>query len=296
MFRPAGLLAALLVVVAPLALGAPASAQANDPRIPGGPTPDQVKATVDEVRAAERSSKVDERVAVIGRAGSVEDPDVVRALEDGLYDKDAGVQLATIAAFSRMQTPEALVALHGLARTRRMVRDGLPLAALYRAIGRHGDRSSVEVLLAGVPGVTDPEVVRARIYALGNIRAREAVQALVSDLDLGTPPAGQELPLMEDVRVALARLTGTDQSADRKHWQDWWDRAKGDFQISPVPPALPPELQGKWDAFWGSDLAGMRPKSDVDLPTGRKDGEGAPGGKPPGTGDMHPPGPVSPSA
>jgi hypothetical protein len=260
-----------LLLVSLLAFAAPLAAQDHAPKLPGGPTPEQVKATVDELKSAEKSTKVDEHIAAIGRASAVEDPDVVRALDSGLYDKDEAVKIATIKAFGHMQTPDALQSLHRLAKSKKLEKDSKPLAALYRAIGMHGDRSSVEVLAADIPSNLDVAVVRSRIYGLANIRHIDAVEALIKAMNLGNPLPGEDSPFMPDVEVALARLTGTDQTTNKSLWQEWWNKNKKDFRVAPTPPELPRALQEKWDDFWGNDLP-HRPKDDVDLPHSEMNG------------------------
>jgi len=268
--RPAPFLAPLLLMSATLF----AQATEHPPKVPGGPTPEQIKAAVDEVKTAAKSTKADERIAAIQHASTVEDADVVRAMDEGLSDRDEAVQIATIKAFGRMQSPEALQAVHRLAKSKKLEKQSVPLAALYRAIGQHGDRSSVDVLVADIPSNLDVAVVRSRIYGLGNIRTVESVEALLKAMNLGNPLPGEDSPFMPDAEVALARLTGTDQTTNKSLWQEWWNKNKKDFRVAPMPPALPPALQQRWDEFWGDDLPRVQP--NIDLPQGAQPRTGPP--------------------
>jgi HEAT repeat protein len=268
----------LIALVSLVMLSTPLLAQERAPAKPAGPTAEEAKAAAAEVKAALRGADPAERVAAIERAATVDHVEVVKEMAGGLRDKDEAVRLATIRAFGRMQDGEALLELHRLAKTslKKLEKDSKVHAAVYRAIGQHGDKSSVDILATDVQGNLDADVVRARIYALGNIRTKESVEELFKGMNLGNPLPGEDSPFMPDVRVALARLTGTDQTTNKSMWQEWWNKNRKEFKVSPTPPELPRELQQRWDDYWGSDLARSAPAA-----TGSERAPGAP--KEPGT-------------
>jgi HEAT repeat protein len=263
-------LAALALAL--LACSAPVLAQEGAGPRAGGPTPEQVKAAVDGCKAALKSDQPAARAAGIEAAAAVEHEDVAREIAGGLRDRDEAVQLAAMKVLGRMQVPEALHQLHRLAKSdlKKLEKKSRVQAALYRAIGQHGDKSSVEILADDIPGNLDAEVVRARIYGLGNIRAKESIEELLKGMNLGNPLPGEDSPFMPDVRVALARLTGTDQTTNKTMWQEWWNKNKSGFKIAPTPPEMSRELQQAWDDYWGDDLhtstPAVTPEGDEAVP------------------------------
>jgi len=70
-------------------------------------------------------------------------------------------------------------------------------------------------------------------------------------MNKGNPARGEDSPFMPDFRVALARLTGTDQTTNKSLWQSWWNENKKGFQVAAEAPPMPDELQSRWDEYWG---------------------------------------------
>jgi hypothetical protein len=236
-----------------------------------GPTPEEIKAAVAACKEGLKAKEPAERSAAIEAAAKVDADAVADEIAAGLRDKEDSVRAVAMRALGSMHSKDALKELHRAAKgaDKKLQENAKLYATLLRSIGLHGDKSSVEVLAEDALKNLDAEVVRARIYGLGNIRDRAAVEKLLDMTNLGNPLPGEDSPFMPDVRVALARLTGTDQTTNKSTWQEWWNKNKDGFKVSEAPPELPAELQRQWDEYWASN-GGMAPKAPA-----RGEGEGS---------------------
>jgi hypothetical protein len=243
-------IALLLSLSLGLLLPAPAG---QDAEPAPGPSDEQVEAAVGELDAAFKSKDTAACVAAIGTAMEVVDPRVIKSVAAGLKDKQPAVRLATFDALGRMAHEDALKELHRHYKSnRKKLRDDAPaFAALFKAIGRHGDASSIEVLADKPWDNIDAAVIKARIYGLGNIRDVAAVEELFSMMNKGKPLPGEDAPFMPDFRVALVRLTGTDQTTNKTLWQDWWRKNKKGFEIVEQPGDMPRDVRLAWNDYWG---------------------------------------------
>jgi HEAT repeat protein len=253
-----------LATAAVLALGLLALVPASSPRAAAqdagrsepeqqGPTPEETEAAVKLLEEGLKSKEPAERVAALRAAASVPADPVAKAVAPALKDKHADVAVAAMEVLGEMQAPDALKELHRHAKgDKSLPKDARLYATILKAIGRHGDASSVEVLSDNPWSNTDATVVRARIYGLGNIRDLKAVEALLEMMNKGKPLPGEEAPFAPDFRVALARLTGTDQTENKSMWQSWWNENKKGFKVAEQAAPLPGELQARWDDYWGA--------------------------------------------
>jgi len=220
------------------------------------PSPEQVKAAVDDLKAAFASGNDDEIIAAIEANEKINDPEVVRWVAKGLSRKKASVQIAAIDALGWMKGKDALRQLHRLYhRDRSLNKKEDVFAALLKAIGRHGDKSSIEVLSdSPFKGLT-VESGRARILGLGNIRDRRSVDELVKGLRYSGDSRGRKSKdpvFMDDFRLAFAVLTGVDCGASRDAMDAWWRENKKGFKMAADRPPLPPDLQARWAHYWGT--------------------------------------------
>lgn len=221
----------------------------------GGPTQEQADAAVKALKEGLASKEAATRVAALRAAADVPHADVAKAVAAALKDKDDNVEIAAMEALGKMRTPDGLKELIRAASDKKLRKDARLFSTLLKAIGRHGDPSSIAVLSESPWDNTDTAVVRARIYGLGNIRDVKAVEALMEMMNKGNPLPGEDAPFMPDFRVALARLTGTDQTTNKSLWQSWWKDNKKGFKVSDEQLAMPAELQAKWDEYWGTPAA-----------------------------------------
>lgn len=255
-FRTAALaLAAALGARGAFAQDAGRAAPAGEARAEksaAGPTQEQADAAVKTLKEALASKEAVERVAALRAAADVPHADVAKAVAVALKDKDDNVEIAAMEALGKMRTPEGLKELQREATSDKKLRkDARLFSTLLKEIGRHGDPSSIGVLSENPWENTDTAVVRARIYGLGNIRDVKAVEALLEMMNKGNPLPGEDAPFMPDFRVALAHLTGTDQTTNKSMWQSWWNDNKKGFKVTDEQLAMPAELQAKWNEYWG---------------------------------------------
>lgn len=245
-------LAALVLAAAP--------AFAQDAAAPTGPTPEEIKAAVAACKEGLKSKEASERLAAVEAAAKVDADAVAAEIATAMRDKEDSVAAGAMKALGSMTSKDALKELHRAAKSadKKLLENGKLYGTLLRNIGLHGDKSSVEILGDDATKNLDAEVVRARIYGLGAIRDRASVEKLLDLTNLGNPLPGEDSPFMPDVRVALARLTGTDQTTNKSMWQEWWNKNKNGFKVSETPAELAPDLQRQWDDYWTSN-GGVKP-------------------------------------
>ncbi|MCI0341801.1 MAG: HEAT repeat domain-containing protein [Planctomycetales bacterium] len=110
----------------------------------------------------------------------------------------------------------------------------LPVA---RALASTPDPVAIAPLSAGLAAGESLAVGRARLAALGRIRDKRAVDALVGLL--GEVSGKKEL--LEPAVAALRALTGEDQGENAAAWREWWKKSKAKFAF-PAPPEAPPPV------------------------------------------------------
>jgi hypothetical protein len=217
------------------------------------PSKEQAKVAADELKAAYASGKDEEIIAAIEANAKVNSEDVIRLVAKGL-SRRSPVQIAAIDALGWSKNRSALRQLHRLYhRDKDLSRKEDVFGALLKAIGRHGDTSSLDVLFdSPFKGLT-VEAGRARLLGIGNIRETKSLEELVKLLRLAGQPRGgrtKDPVFLEDFRLAFAVLTGVDLGPSREAMDAWWRDHKG-FKVSQARPPLPPPLKEKWERYWG---------------------------------------------
>lgn len=231
-----------LLLCAPLVLQDPPKEQKPDAAA--------VKAAVTQLDEAFTKGKTPERIAAIQAAAGLADAEIVKRIAKGLADNDQTVQMAAIEALRFMGHPDALKALEdGWKRNRKEIKDDSALAAAYlKAIGQYGSPGSID-LLADKPFETkNYQCIKARLLGLANIRKNESVEKIMGMLNMvGTWKSDD---YMDDVRLALWRLTGVDNGKDPVQWQTWWRDSKKSFQVSKEAAPMGKLAQYAWDSYW----------------------------------------------
>ena len=217
---------------------------------------EQAAAAAKTLKEALASAEIPARVNALREAGAVDHDEVARVAGGALTEKDESVRIAAAQALGGMTCKESLIALHRGAEKEKNVKDSKVAAALFKAIGQHADPSSISVIVNEPLKNMDADVVRARVFALGNIRSKKSVEELMQLMLLGNPTPGQDSAYMPTFRVALARLTGTDQTTNKDLWQTWWRENKARFEVAAEPGEMPAELQTVWNEYWGVPAAG----------------------------------------
>ena len=223
------------------------------------PTPEQ---TAEAVRALEEATKSGEEpdvLAAVESARLVIDPKVIAEIAKLRNHKSVEVESAALDALGRMPHPDALRALHDSYRRDKQLReDEHMLPKLLKAIGRHGDKSSIEILADKPLKNLTRESGTARIYGLARIRDNGAIEALTKAMTLGGSPrssgpgARSNGPrFLEEMRVAMCVLTGEDLGTSKEAWISWWQKQKKAFKVSSTPPmSLPPVVKATFDEYW----------------------------------------------
>jgi HEAT repeat protein len=240
-------------------------ATARTMEIVTSPSGDQVKEAVAALEAA-FDAKDDERIAeALQRYGGVHDKAVLHELARGLTSSSARVRWVTVDTLGWSRYPAALKQLHRMvARERNLAKDDEALFAhLLKSIGRHGDRSSIEVLTNDPLKNLTYASGRARILGLARTRSKEAIDELLKAMKLaGDRPRRRGgdavVPrFLQDFRLALMVLTGEDLGLSKEAWIDWWRKNDRSFKISPVPPTLPPAAKATWEEYWDEPYANL---------------------------------------
>jgi len=223
------------------------------------PTPEQVTAAVEGLKAAFKSKTYDTIAAALGEYGGVQDPKVVHEVAAGLRSRDAAIRIASIQTLGWMKDPAALRQLHREYRRGRSewTKEEDIFAALLQAIGRHGDPSSIDVLADDPFRGLTLATGRARIFGLANIRRKDSVEELIK----GTQLAGSnrarsgravgETRFLREFYLGLLVLTGEDFGSDLEPWRQWWRKNKGTFKVPEDRPPVPDWVSRWWTAYWG---------------------------------------------
>jgi hypothetical protein len=238
----------MLGLLLTLCLASPATQEpAPGPR--PAPTKEQVEAAVKELRTAFSSKQAAPKLKAIAAARSLVHADVIVALAKGFDEKERPVRSATLEALRWTDHPTALKALHGHYRDdwKKLAKDDEALLAeLLKAIGQHGSRDSVDLLSENVFQAESAAPIEARILGLGRCREVEAVERLLVLYKAGR---GKKT-FKNELRLALAALTGEDHGNNGINWNAWWNDVKRGYELPKKPPPLPKQLQKRWTRYW----------------------------------------------
>jgi hypothetical protein len=215
------------------------------------PTEEQVAAAVEALEDAFRKGKSPERIAALQEGSRIVDAAVIEWMDKGVRDSDPDVQKVAIEGLRYMKHPDALEVMHKAYKRDKRLRQHEELGgALLRAIGQHGSKSSIKVLSDNPFQPRVYAAIRARILGLGNIRDKESVEELMAMMAKVGRHKAQ--PYMDDFRLALMRLTGSDNGKSLDLWVDWWNGAKKELEVRPEPPLMAKRDQQRWDSYWGN--------------------------------------------
>ena len=194
------------------------------------------------------------RVVAISTYGGLADDDVVALVARGLTDPDDEVRLTAIDTLGWLPRPDALKRLHRLYRRDTKLReDEVLFSRLLQAIGRHGDRSSLEVLKDHPFDHLTLASGKARILGIARIRDPRSFGLLVRGMRLagGDPRGGRSGSprFMDDFAVGFSVLTGEELGPLAAEWEAW-GRANPDFVPGAARPALSAPLRAAWEEYW----------------------------------------------
>jgi hypothetical protein len=155
----------------------------------------------------------------------------------GLSDKSEVVRKETAVSLGEMGRKNVVP---GLIRALRPNERNLEVSlALFRALGKIGDPKAVPVLVKDL-GPTDPyrriymgkdEAVvalgRARVEALGDIRSKSSVDALLKVWQ----KTGHLGGYVNEIIAALRKLTGQNYGPLLEKWKEWWAASRAGFRF-----------------------------------------------------------------
>jgi len=224
------------------------------------PTPDQENQAVGNLKDAFKSKDPDTIANALERHGGVVSNKVTHEVARGLRYRDPKVRMMAVEVLGWNPSDGALKQLHRMYRREKKLgkTDEALFAELLKQIGRHGDKSSIKVLSDKPFKYHTLASGRARIYGLGNIRAKDSVETLMKGMQkTGTSgtrdPRGflQDQPrAMPEFNVALTVLTGQSMGENQQAWLAWWRDWKKKLKISPDRPQVEDDIRRKWEAYW----------------------------------------------
>ncbi len=217
-----------------------------------------VDAAIDLVESDVKDGDEIAATVSIQRLGLLLSPDAVRTLASLHRARSTAVAVAAIQALGYMPMKEAAKALNRLYQSSPKLRDDeYMLPVLLKAIGRHGDPSSLAVLTDKPLKNLTRASGTARILGVARIRDEASIEALTKAMQLGGADARRRASVVgaprfgNEFRLALAILTGQDLGTSKQAWLDWWRDAKKTFQVAATPPRIAPELWAAWEEYWG---------------------------------------------
>lgn len=222
------------------------------------------KITPSEAIAALKSAAKEKDFAVLEATlksvGRVKDKGVVKEIAKSLKHKQPTVVLVAIEGLRWNEAPEALDALLKAAKDKKVMADLKAAVALTYALGQKADKKALNALKDGFQVTTrgDFELIKAKAHALGRIRTKESVEALIDYVNSGVRPR-TERKMQAEPLLALQVLTGQDPGNQVSDWMDWWYDAKGSLKISSEEWPLPNgRAQRQWDRLWEDPEARSR--------------------------------------
>jgi len=238
--------ARLAPIVAAFALSVlAASALAGDPPAPPAAAPEPAK-LVDAMKSKDKPA----RLEAAQQAKDVQDEKLVAPLAALLDDDDVSVRHAAIEALGRRTAPEtqkkasAALAAHVPKLAKKADADSeAELIATVQALGALAQPSALDALTSDIEVGTSPDVVKARLMAVANIPTADAIDALIQFLS--KQGRGKNGPQREACRAALMDATGEKLGNDPDAWRAWWKDAKKTFDFAAAAQRRAAEKEGK---------------------------------------------------
>lgn len=253
-------------------------ALAQEPPAPE-PAPKEAAA---QIAAALKDDDVDAAAAVLDELGRRDAKEIVAAVAPALEHRDPTLRAAALAALRYNPNAAAVDALLRVKKAKAWNEDPEARAEYFYALGQKADARALAILTEDMKSAAkkDDPVMRARVHALGRVRSKAALEALVALLSASGGRSGRH-PYWNEIHLALQALTGAEHGEQPNDWIAWWNDAKKDYPLPQDPPKLPPAAAEAWDALWADPYAEPAdPVADALGGLGRelKDGEEVPDG------------------
>jgi HEAT repeat protein len=244
--------------------GEPYKGGASERSVPPGgrkfvvdPPQADVDAAVAELQSAVKEGDELASLDAVRKVGLLLSPDAVEALERLHRARSTAVVAAALDALGWMPMKEAVKALNGLYRRANKLRDDeYLLPVLLKAIGRHGDPSSIEILTNKPLKNLTHASGTARILGLARIRDNDSVEGLIKAMMLGGNDSRRRATVVgaprfgSEFQLALSVLTGMEYGAVKLPWINWWRDAKKTFKVAAARPPIAPALVAAWEEYW----------------------------------------------
>ncbi|MEZ5978960.1 MAG: HEAT repeat domain-containing protein [Planctomycetota bacterium] len=245
-----------------------------------GPTEEEVEAAVAKIEKVLDEGSFEDKVKVLVEVRTVQHEDVAKEVAKAIKDDAKEVRTAAVQTLGYLKVDSSLKELTSLTKKKKYTEDEDMAIEIYKSIGRHGSKKSLKVLEDDILNSTE-KVLQTRILAIGHVRDDDSVELLIGLMNKmkgnrgggkGGPGEGKEnIPNMQQFRLALHVLTGADEGLDRRDWQRWWNDNKHDLDVTDEYPELDKGLETQWKSYWGEGDKKDRKRE-------REDGRDEPGG------------------
>ena len=219
-------------VPAPVEVPAPDFPEVEEPPADDTPTPEEA---LEMLAEAFKSREADLIIFAIEDVGQVKDKKVVKAVSSGLKHKEEDVRMATLEALRWNEDPEALKVLLKEKRNKKILDAEITEEAYYLALGQKANKNCLKVLTDNLHTTTrNDKGTQARILALGRIREKDSVEALMGFMTSGggRRGGGRGGKNMTIVATSLEVLTGENYEGNVTEWIGWWNDNKKKLKIS----------------------------------------------------------------
>jgi hypothetical protein len=194
-------------------------------------------------------------VATLETVGMVPSKLVTKEVAKALKAKSEDVVLAALMALRHNTDKTALDALLKAKSNKDMLKNAKTAEAYAYALGQKADKKCLKALTDDLVG-TSPlanEVLKAKVSALGRIRDKDSVEAII-DFTKTTIAGGRARGglrnMMKEAERSLVILTGAEVGSKTADWQKWWYDSKSSFKISEQEWPLEGRDQRQWDTLW----------------------------------------------
>ncbi len=152
-------------------------------------------------------------------------------VKKGLKDKDLEIRREAASALGAMRCRKVVPQLTKAMKPNAKNFD--VYIAIVIALGDIGDPKAIPHLSKNLwnqkDGLAGIQAAQAKIDALGNIRSKKSVDALIGMLYVGG--RGAMAAVSRSLTKSLEKLTGQKFGWDRDRWRDWWKKNKSKFKL-----------------------------------------------------------------
>jgi len=186
---------------------------------------EEVKRLVDDFKMELKNPDAILRIDAVRKVGRIKHPDIAKAVAKALFDKDPVVRRTASEALHYQADKGTLKDLSKAYPMNKNTPE--VLAPIILAFGAIGDYRALPLVTKDLLRPGEAAVTRARVQALGGIRHRDSVQALIDFMVRWGKGARQ---YRKDLQESLKKLTGQNFGRNVNAWKSWWDRNKKTYR------------------------------------------------------------------